>query len=242
MITLLSTSLLAGCATPRVPMQSEIGIVQNYNDSSLIKVLTAKQTGSVNYYKDGTIAISNVPFFKQGNDNTCAQAAMTSVLNYWGINISYQAVVNENNASNMPTDVQKITNYLRRKGLYTQDYRQGTINFVKDRIQKGNPVILLLDFGKLSAEHYVIATGYNEENQEMIILDPIDGPNMRIPFAELDRMWGNRSLQKLGFFGDKYDRIVFDIMGADSSGYESNSSSYSANDNGLVENFPDQNF
>jgi predicted double-glycine peptidase len=211
LITLMSTTMLAGCSTPKVPIQSTVGVVENYTDSSLLQVLNTNPSGSVNYYKDGTIAISNVPFFKQGNDNTCGQAVMASILNYWGINIPYQTVVNQTNSANLPTDVDKITNYLKKKGLFAQDYRQASLNFIRDRIQKGNPVIVLLDFGKLNNEHYVVVTGYNEENQEVIILDPIDGPNMRLGYDEFETMWENRSLQKVGIFGDKYVRIVFDI-------------------------------
>lgn len=149
-------------------MQNFVGMIENYNQSQVLKVLSVKEQGSINYYQDET-AITNVPFVKQGNDNTCGQAILTIILNYWGINISYQSIVNETNASNLPTDVDRITNYLRKKGLYAQDYRKAKLSFVKDRILK-EIIIILLDFGTLQTEHYVIATGYNETRQELIFL------------------------------------------------------------------------
>lgn len=210
-VTLVSAIALAGCSTPRVPMQSLTGTVENYH-SSVIRVLNdTNPAGTVNYYQDGTIAITNVPFFRQGHDNTCGQAVMASILNFWGVNVPYQTIVNQTNAGNLPTDVWKITDYFKKYGLYAQDYRLATLDFVKVRIQNGQPVIMLLDFGTVSTEHYVIATGYNENTQEMIILDPIDGPNVKLPYTQVEKMWENRSLKGLGIFGDKYNRIVFDV-------------------------------
>lgn len=212
MVTFLSTSILAGCNTPRVSTFSTVENYANSDSSNGIKVLnTNSATNNVNFYNDGTVAIANIPFFQQGNDNTCGQAVMASVLNFWGVDVSYQTVVNQTNAGNSFTDISNITNYLRKKGLYSQDYRQATLNFVKDRIQKGNPVILLLDFGKLSSEHYVLATGYNDKTEEIILMDPIDGPNIKMSYEEMENRWENKSLKKVGIFGDKYSRIVFDI-------------------------------
>lgn len=203
--------LLQACNAPRVPMQNFVGMIENYNQSQVLKVLSVKEQGSINYYQDGTIALTNVPFVQQGNDNTCGQAILTMILNYWGINISYQSIVNETNPANLPTDLNRITSYLRKKGLYAQDYRKARLSFVKNRILKGIPVIILLDFGSLQTEHYVIATGYNDVRQELIFSDPVDGPNMRLPYSQIEMMWENRSLKNLGIFGDKYDQVAFDV-------------------------------
>lgn len=202
---------IASCGSPKVPLQSNIGIVQDYSASNIVQVLKESPIGSVNYYQDGTIAISNVPHFKQGDDNTCGQAVMASILNYWGVNVSYQKVVNETNVGNLPTDVPSITRYLKKKGLFAQDYRLATLSFVKDRVQKGRPVIILLDFGKISFEHYVIVTGFNEQRKELIILDPVEGSNIRMSYDAVESMWQNVSLKKLGIFGDKYNKIAYDV-------------------------------
>jgi len=200
------------CSAPQVPIQSETGLVKDYSTiSTLQKVVKYGKQGNVNYYKDGTIAISNIPYFMQGNDNTCGQAVITSILNFWGKNLSYQEVVNETNKSNLPTDIQRITDFLRSKGLYAQDYRGATLNFIKDRILKGNPIIVLLDFGSLSVEHYVIVTGYNETREELIVLDSVDGPNRMLPYAKFEKMWMNVSLRRTGFYVTKYDRVAFDV-------------------------------
>lgn len=209
-ISSLSFLIVQGCS-PRIPLESSVGVVQNYSSSAITKVLSDGIASSINYHNDGTIAIANIPYFQQGSDNTCAQACMTSLLNYWGVNVSYQSVVNQTNSGNLPTDVVKITNFLRKNGLYAQDYREATINFLKDRVNKGTPVIILLDFGKLSYEHYVLVTGYNDKTEELLILDPVDGPNQRYSYQSIESMWENRSLEKIKIFGDKYSKIAFDV-------------------------------
>lgn len=210
MITIMSTSLLASCGSPRV---GNFATLENYSESSVVKSLNSNPLNSVNYYKDGTISISNIPFYQQGNNNTCGQAVMTSILNYWGVDITYQTVVNQTNSWNMFTDVDKITKYIRQKGVYAQDYRLASMSFLKDRIRKGLPSIVLLDFGDLSTEHYVIVRGYNDDEKEFIILDPVDGPNVKVKYEIFEKMWENRSLKQMGLFGDKYNRIAFDIGG-----------------------------
>lgn len=209
----LASITINSCGSPKVPFQSSIGVIQNYSASPVLKTLKDSGLSKVNYYKDGSIVIEGVPFFQQGRDNTCGQAVMASVLNFWGVGISYQQIVNETNPGNGPTDVARISSYLRRQGLNAQDYRLATLNFVKDRIQKGQPVIMLLDFGSLQTVHYVIAVGYNDEKQELIFHDSVDGPNVKLSYVQVEQLWENMSMRKLGIFGDKYKRIAFDISG-----------------------------
>lgn len=215
-LILISLSALAvsSCGSPKVPFQSSIGVIQNYSASPVLKTLKDSGLSKVNYYKDGSIVIEGVPFFQQGRDNTCGQAVMASILNFWGIGVSYQQIVNETNPGNGPTDVAKISSYLKRQGLNAQDYRLATLNFVKDRIQKGQPVIMLLDFGSLQTVHYVIAVGYNDEKQELIFHDSVDGPNVKLSYVQVEQLWENMSMRKLGIFGEKYKRIAFDISGS----------------------------
>lgn len=204
----LIMSLISSCSAPRV---SNFMIIKDYNESPVLKILKAQEEGRVNYHQNGSIVLSNVPFFQQGNDNTCGQAIMAIILNYWRIDLSYQTIVNQTNMSNIATDIDKITSYLRKYGLYAQDYRLASLNFVKSLIQQGRPVIVLLDFGSLATEHYVVVTGYNDEQQQMIVHDPVDGPNIKIQYADFESKWENRSMKKLGIFGDKYNRIAFDV-------------------------------
>lgn len=207
-----------GCSAPNIPMQPPTGIVQNYPARiPVVKSLPlSTQSGvrtesKVNVYADGMVALTGLPWFRQGNDRTCAQANIASVMNYWGYSISYPEVVKEMNPGNLPTDAVNVSNYLRGKGLYAQDYRKATINFLKKQINEGKPVIVLLDFGDLASEHYVTVKGYNDRTGDILYNDPVDGPNMLLDYATFERMWQNRSLQSIPLFGDKYAGIAFDV-------------------------------
>jgi len=207
-------SLAIGCGTPVVPLQANYGygMPASYNNAPVQKNLqTQAQNTNLNEYTDGTVAVPNVPFVKQGNDNTCAQAAMTMVLNFWGKNTNYQQVINKTNPSNLPTDVSTITSYLTTQGLKAQDYKKASLDYLKSLINEGKPAIVLLDYGSATTVHYVVVTGYNDVTQQVILHDSIDGPNQKMSYSQFGKWWQNSSLNGLRVFGDKYERVVFNI-------------------------------
>ena len=208
-----------GCSAPNIPMQPATGVVKDYRTASptaVVRSLTTQATANaqpkkVNVYADGMVAVTGLPHFQQGNDRTCAQSNIASLMNYWGKDASYQGVVKEMNPSNLPTDVNNVTKYLRGKGLAAQDYRLATLNFLKKQINEGKPTLVLMDFGSLATEHYVTIKGYNEKTRELLYNDPVDGPNMLVSYEAFENMWQNRSLAAVPGFGAKYNRIAFDV-------------------------------
>lgn len=207
---------LSSCsAPPTAPKQPESGVVYNYKSSNLrgTNRFTIQQKGTVVKSTDGTVSISGIPFFKQGKDNTCGQATLTSILNFWGVKIDYQTVIDESNPSNMPTDVTTIREYLRMKGLEANAYKNADINNLQTIINAGRPAIVLLDFGGLSYEHYVVVSGYNDKKQTILINDPRNGANLSIKVTDFLRIWKNKSLSNLLIFGDKYNNPIIDVTG-----------------------------
>jgi uncharacterized protein YvpB len=208
-----------GCSGAQIPMQPAAGMVQNYPSRSPIvnTIPLSTQAGTkaadkkLNVYADGMVALSGLPWFSQGNDRTCAQANIASVMNYWGQNVSYPQVVKEMNPMNLPTDVVNVTTYLRGKGFAAQDYRKATINYLKQQINNGRPTIVLVDFGDLSSEHYITVKGYNDKTGDILYNDPVEGGNMLLDYASFEKMWANKSLAGVPGFGDKYARIAFDV-------------------------------
>lgn len=210
--------LAAGCTAPNIPLQPMAGTIGDYPSRTpavqsipLTTQSGAKMASKVNVYADGTVALTGLPHFRQGNDRTCAQANIASVMNYWGQSVSYPDVVKQMNPGNMPTDPVAITGYLRGKGLHAQDYRKATINFLKKQVNDGKPVIVLLDFGDLASEHYVTVKGYNDKTGDILYSDPIEGPNMLLSYSVFERMWQNKSLASIPLFGDKFHGIAFDV-------------------------------
>jgi predicted double-glycine peptidase len=214
----LGMLVATGCTGAMIPTQPAAGIVQNYpSRSPIVNTLplttqagTRSTTKKLNVYADGMVALTGLPWFSQGNDRTCAQANIASVMNYWGVQASYPQVVKEMNPMNLPTDVANITTYLRNKGFTAQDYRKASINFLKQQVNNGRPTIVLIDFGDLASQHYVTVKGYNDKTGDILYNDPVEGGNMLLDYASFEKMWQNKSLAGIGF-GDKYAQIAFDV-------------------------------
>lgn len=219
-LIILSSNILLSCGTPTVPEQPETGVVYNYTGNNNVKkrLLGNKRTniqsvklGKLSISSDGTNSVLGIPFFKQGKDNTCGQATMTSILNFWGIKSDYQTIVNETNSSNIGTDLTVITDYIKKQGLEATVYNNGTIEEMKYLIDQSRPPIVLLDFGSLSKEHYVVVSGYNDTQKAFLINDPVQGANIKVSYSNFEKYWQNKSLSNLLIFGDKFKYSFIDI-------------------------------
>lgn len=228
MVTVLGSMLLTGCGTPTVPLQMaptanmaiaqvQNGALQMQQPSSAavagpFKILEVDNGQSLKVFQNGSKVIDGVPFMRQGSDNTCGQAVMTSLLNYWGVKMDYQKVVNEANPRNLATTGDAITSYLRSKGLKAQDFRNGTVDNLIAQVNKGRPVPVMLDFGGLSQEHYVLVVGYNKKKGTIIMHDSLEGPYLEMETPTFQQMWKNKSIVNVPVFGgDNYKNIMFDV-------------------------------
>jgi hypothetical protein len=137
-ISMLITIPLYNCgSTPKAPIQPENGVIKNYNSKRPVLKGLVKNAQRLNKFSDGTVSISNIPFFTQGSDNTCGQASMTSILNYWGDKVDYQTVINESNPQNLPTSLETIESYLDSKGLKATPYKKSTMEYLKYLVNQG---------------------------------------------------------------------------------------------------------
>jgi len=225
MSSALGVALLASCGTPQVPLQpmpygniTANMVTQSVAASQVMagpfKTLQVGDGGQrIKIYQNGSKVLENVPFFHQGQDNTCGQAVLASLLNYWGTPMTYQQVVDQANPGNLPTTDDAITSYLRKKGLKAQDFRGGVLNNLIEQVNKGRPTPVLLDFGGLSQEHYVLVVGYNQKKGTLVIHDSLEGPYVEMEMTVFQKMWDNRSIRQIHIFGgDNYKRLFFDVF------------------------------
>lgn len=234
-LSIISVFAVTGCSTPVAPLQPDNGTVSNYSvntvtsgysvsrllssrnkSRNLVTTTTSKSSAStvkkgVVTSSDGTVSINGIPFFRQGNDNTCGQAAMTSVLNYWGIDVDYQTVINDTNPNNGATDLLTIQAYMINNGLQSLIHNDSTLDLLKKIIDGGKPAIVLLDFGTLGTEHYVVVSGYNDKKGTILINDPRNGANLSMSQTDFDDKWENKSLGNLLIFGSKYNRPIVEV-------------------------------
>jgi predicted double-glycine peptidase len=224
MSSALGATLLASCGTTHIPPNQMYGaltpavmMTQSVSTSQVLagpfKVLQVDNGQRIQIYQNGSKVIENVPFFRQGSDNTCGQAVLTSLLNYWGTPMTYEQVVSQANPNNLPTTDDAITNYLRKKGLKAQDFRSGVLDNLINQVNQGRPTPVLLDFGGLSQEHYVLVVGYNQKKGTLVMHDSLEGPYVEMDMNVFQKMWDNRSISGVHIFASgNYKRLYFDVF------------------------------
>ena len=131
------------------------------------------------------------------------------------MNIDYQTVINESNPSNLATDIGTVEAYIKIKGLNVKAKNNSTLKDLEDLIDSGKPPIVLLDFGGLGYEHYIVVSGYNERKKTILINDPRNGANLSIKQTDFLEIWKNKSLGNLLIFGDRYYRPLITVSTPD---------------------------
>lgn len=106
-----------------------------------------------------------VPFVRQ-KDHFCGPASLSSVLQYYGMNISQetiaQSVYDSRLRGALITDLYQFAISLGFKA----ETKQGNLQELKSFISRGIPPIILVDMGRLgmSQPHYMVVVGYKGDN------------------------------------------------------------------------------
>jgi predicted double-glycine peptidase len=215
----ISTASQTACQPPSIPLQPATGYTVDYSVAQASRSWQlAPPAGQpdlapvLRLHADGMFALSGVPWFHQGQDQTCAQANVATLLNYWGIQHSYPAVVKEMNPANLPTDAGNSSVYLRKKGLQSRDYRLATLNCIRQQVARGRPTLVLLDFRSLANTHWVTVKGHDRAGKKLLINDPVAGPNVVMDVDTFQRRWRNDSPARMPGVGDRYRNVAFDIV------------------------------
>lgn len=107
--------------------------------------------------------IDGVPFVRQ-TPGTCGPVALASVMAYYGAPVELEAVVR---ATYTPAFkgalISDLENFARARGFHTE-LKQADSALIRDAIERGRPVIVLVDFGVwvVSRPHYLVVTAYDE--------------------------------------------------------------------------------
>ena len=107
--------------------------------------------------------IENIPFFPQ-EAFQCGPASLASVLNYWGIRVSPDEIATEiYSPSARGTLNLDMILYAEKKGTKAI-YYQGSLEDIRNKIDLGYPVIVLVDLGFwiYQQNHFMVVVGYHE--------------------------------------------------------------------------------
>jgi len=128
-----------------------------------------------------------VPFVKQQSE-FCGPAALSSVLRYYGVNITQNQIgksvyIPELNGA-LITDLE---NYAKKFGFKTK-IEKGSIEVLKGFIKKDIPIIVLVDYGIffVSRLHYVVVVGFNEKG---FIIHTGYEKSKFISYKKFEKLW-----------------------------------------------------
>jgi len=134
------------------------------------------------------LEIEGVPFVKQ-DSRFCGPASLAAVMTYHGAPTDQKTV-----ASRVYSDklqgalITDLDRYARDAGFETKSGR-GTEEWLKAEIDRGRPVIVLVDLGfwVVSKPHYLVVFGYDGEG-----FKAHDGysPGNHYPYPRFAEIWG----------------------------------------------------
>lgn len=124
----------------------------------------------------------------QQEGDLCGPAALSSVLSYYGRNISQEeigrAVFDRRLKGSLITDLKKYAESLGFNG----EFSTGDISMIKQFIDQKKPVIALIDIGFFifSRPHYVVVFGYDDEG---FLCHMGFKENEKIRYNKFKKMW-----------------------------------------------------
>ncbi|MCX7987892.1 MAG: C39 family peptidase [Thermodesulfovibrio sp.] len=143
--------------------------------------------------------IHNVPFYPS-EDNQCGPTSLSMVLNFMGMKVSPSEIADEiySKGAKGTSDFDMIF-YLKKRGLKAKHYR-GSLSDLKDKIMKGNPLIVMVDegFWFYKKYHYMVVLGFNDNE---VIVNSGKNEKERIKMEHFIKKWEKTDFWTLYIWG-----------------------------------------
>ena len=132
-------------------------------------------------------AALEVPYVPQRKD-TCGAAALSMVLQYWGVAVSHDEVAAELLQPELHGIAgSKLAGFAAGRGL-TAIAHVGDIDHLRDHVGKGRPMIVAWAMGR-GRHHDVVVIGFDDARRRVIVHDPARGPARRVDIDTFRRRW-----------------------------------------------------
>lgn len=141
--------------------------------------------------------IKGVPFYPQ-EEYMCGPSALASVVGYWGEKTGMKAVAKEvyeeKLKGTLPLD---LFLYAKDKG-FDAVYYKGSLTDLKDKLDKGFPLILFLNLGYefYPVGHYIVAVGYSERAKALVAHSGVKSEEV-FTYDSLLESWGKTGFSTL---------------------------------------------
>jgi len=145
------------------------------------------------------LKVLDLPMREQKYDFDCSVAAAWSLLKYYKIKVEYNTILKASKVC--PVDGLspiKLVNLLKKFGLDVELQEHKNIRFIKGQINKGNPVIILLQHRKEYNKswedtwiygHYGVMFGFDNDNDRVFIYNPSIGGTKILTYEQLNCRW-----------------------------------------------------
>lgn len=136
---------------------------------------TAKEAQPSRLVQDGSwVMVPRFPLVLQSGTKDCGAAALSAVVDYWGVPASPTAIEASTGSSDERLRAGDLERFARASGLSSFVFF-GTMNDVIYEVQRGRPLIVGL--GKVierkkALAHYEVVVGYEPKKRLVLLLDP----------------------------------------------------------------------
>ncbi|MCX8030908.1 MAG: C39 family peptidase [Thermodesulfovibrionales bacterium] len=131
--------------------------------------------------------INNIPFFSQ-KEHQCGPSSLASILGFYGLTVTPEEIAGEIFSSSAKgTLTIDMLYYVNKRGFTAKSY-SGNLTDLISHIDKGIPLIVLVDYGFMSYEqkHFMIIKGYNERG---VIAISGNEENHFIDYKRFSKIW-----------------------------------------------------
>src|SRR3989344_2310259 len=131
-----------------------------------------------------------IPYQKQENDYYCGPAVLSSLLGYFGKNLSQKEIAKLTKTKPPPhgTENHEMAKMSKKFGFYSKAKRNATIKDI-EQILKKYPVIINYIEPEEDVGHFAIVLELTKNS--IILSDPWHGPKFKITQEEFLKRWHN---------------------------------------------------
>lgn len=152
--------------------------------------------------------------------NNCGPATLTTTLSYWNLGVTQAEAANflKPNPEDRNVRPDELAAYVESIGYEAIVRVDGDLLLLKRLISAGYPVIVEKGFDPEPDRlgwmgHYLVFTGYSDQDQLFTAMDSYLGPDQQEPYAEFDTMWRHFNRTYMVVFPSEDRDIITGLIG-----------------------------
>lgn len=160
--------------------------------------------------------------------NNCGPATLALYLRYFGWEGGQYDISEliKPTSDDRNVNVEELIGYVRtRAGWLNAEFRVGgNLERIKSLVAAGIPVMIEETFevdrqywpeDDLWSGHYLLITGYDDGTGEFMVHDSFDGPNRKMPYAQLEENWQSFNYVYIMIYPPEMEASIQNVLGTD---------------------------